>query len=379
MERLLDRLLAERCEPAVALDPVFAHDLAARVARFTLAGGKRIRAQFVWWALRACGGRAGEADAALRVGAALELIQSCALVQDDVMDASRLRRGRPALHADVEAQYAEAAPAPRLARFGEAAAILAGDLALAWADDVVADTELAPDTARRVRGLWSAMRTEMVAGQYLDVLGQTTSSHAPARALRAARLKSALYSVERPLALGAALAGADDTTTAALRSAGRRVGIAFQLRDDLDDVFGSARRTGKPSGGDIRSGKPTYLVAVALARAEGSGDLGALAALRHSLGCADLSEEGLDRVRNILVDTGARAAVEAKADRLLAQGLRRLEAAVLEPDGRGRLCDLLRLAVAAPPARGPSSDPPGTAAGTAAPPLLTSAAEGVRS
>ncbi|NSL42845.1 polyprenyl synthetase family protein, partial [Streptomyces sp. 8P21H-1] len=204
--RVLEDQLAERTGRAIALDPVFGRDLAERVARFTLDGGKRTRSRFVWWALRACGGGPEEAAAALRVGAALELIQTCALVHDDVMDGSQLRRGRPALHADVTAQYAGAVPAALGPRFGEAAAILAGDLALAWADDMVAALDGAPAA---VRTLWSAMRTEMVAGQYLDVHGQATSSRSLARALRAACLKSALYSVERPLALGAALAGAD--------------------------------------------------------------------------------------------------------------------------------------------------------------------------
>ncbi|MBK3632397.1 polyprenyl synthetase family protein [Streptomyces sp. MBT97] len=390
--RLLGDLLAERTAQAAVLDQVFAHDLAERVARFTLDGGKRTRSQFVWWALRACGGEGRAAAAALRVGAALELIQTCALVHDDVMDGSRLRRGRPALHADVEAQYAAVAPTAQDARFGEAAGILAGDLALAWADDVLADTELAPDTARRVRGLWSAMRMEMVAGQYLDVQGQITSSRSSARAVRAACLKSALYSVERPLALGAGLAGADAATTAALCSAGRCVGIAFQLRDDLNDVFGSATRTGKPSGDDIRSGKPTYLVAVAQARAEAAGDRGALSVLRRSLGRADLSETGLAEVRGVLVATGARETVEARIERLAGQGMRHLDSVTLRGDGRLRLRALLRSAAGAPPAGrtpyGPPdtadpsdpSDPPvdrtGAAGGASGSLLLTAGAEG---
>ncbi|WP_371667290.1 polyprenyl synthetase family protein [Streptomyces sp. NBC_00289] len=358
--RLLGRLLAERTAQATALDPVFAHDLAERVARFTLDGGKRTRSQFVWWALRACGGDTRDAEAALRVGAALELIQTCALVHDDVMDGSRLRRGRLTLHTDVEAQYADAAASPQGTRFGEAAAILAGDLALAWADDVLADTEPAADTARQVRELWSAMRMEMVAGQYLDIQGQATSSRSLARAIRAACLKSARYSVERPLALGAALAGADAATTTALCSAGRCVGIAFQLRDDLHDVYGSPGRTGKPSGGDIRSGKPTYLVAVARARAEAADDHHALAVLRRSLGRADLSEAGLAEVRDVLVTTGARETVEGKIDRLVAQGMRHLDTAVLEPDGRRRLRELLHATAGAPPAQRRPSGSPGT-------------------
>ncbi|MET7685112.1 polyprenyl synthetase family protein [Streptomyces sp. NPDC005423] len=359
--RLLDRFLAERTARAAALDKTFADDIAERLARFTLDGGKRTRSQFVWWALRACGGGTRDAEAALRVGAALELIQTCALVHDDVMDGSRLRRGRPTLHADVEAQYPGAVAPAHGPAFGESAAILAGDLALAWADDLLAGTALPPGTARRVRHLWSAMRMEMVAGQYLDIQGQATSSRSLTRAIRTACLKSALYSVERPLALGAVLAGADQATATALCSAGRCVGFAFQLRDDLHDVFGSPRRTGKPLGGDIRSGKPTYLVAVARARAETAGDRHALDVLERSLGRADLPDSGLAEVRDVLVATGARAAVEARIDRLVAQGVRRLEGADLVPDGRGRLLHLMRSAAGAPPTMGGSAGPPGTA------------------
>ncbi|MEH0425271.1 polyprenyl synthetase family protein [Streptomyces stelliscabiei] len=356
VRRVLESLLAERTERAAALDPVFAGDLAERVARFALDGGKLMRPRFVWWALRACGGGAAEAAAALRIGAALELIQTCALVHDDVMDGSRLRRGRLSLHADIAAQYTDGMAPADGARFGEAAAILAGDLALAWADDIVAATITAPGTDRVVRELWSTMRTEMVAGQYLDIQGQATSSRSLARAIRAACLKSALYSVERPLALGAALAGADASRTRALCSAGRCVGIAFQLRDDLGDVFGGPRHTGKPTGGDIRAGKPTYLVAVAQARAEAAGDRRAVTVLRQSLGDADLPESRLTEVVDVLVRTGARDLVEARIDRLVAQGLRHLESAPLETEGRLRLRELLHATAGSTPpfaARGP--------------------------
>jgi geranylgeranyl diphosphate synthase, type I len=361
--RVLEDHLAERVERAVALDPVFGHDVAERVARFTLDGGKRMRSRFVWWALRACGGGPHEAEAALRVGAALELIQTGALVHDDVMDDARLRRGRLALHVDVAAQYADTVPRELGPRFGEAAAILAGDLSLAWADDLVATVGTA-QTA--VRDLWSAMRTEMVAGQYLDLQGQATASRSLARAIRAACLKSALYSVERPLALGAALAGADPARSEALCAAGRRVGIAFQLRDDLADVFGDPRRTGKPVGGDIRAGKPTYLVALAQARAEATGDRHGLAVLRRSLGRADLSDNRLEEVRDVLVTTGARTIVEARIERLVAQGMRHLESAALEPEGRRRLRELLHATAGTTPATSSSAAAAPTA--PAAPP-----------
>ncbi|ULR55453.1 polyprenyl synthetase family protein [Streptomyces deccanensis] len=368
---VLRELLAERTERAAALDPVFAEDLAERVARFALDGGKLMRPRFVWWALRACGGGAAETEAALRIGAALELIQTCALVHDDVMDGSRLRRGRPALHADIAAQYADVTDPAHGARFGEAAAILAGDLALAWADDIVAATRTAaPAADHAVRELWSTMRTEMVAGQYLDIQGQATASRSLARAIRAACLKSALYSVERPLALGAALAGADAARTRALCSAGRCVGIAFQLRDDLGDVFGGPRHAGKPTGGDIRAGKPTYLVAVAQARAEAADDRRALALLRRSLGRADLSEHRLAEVRDVLVRTGARDIVEAKIDRLVAQGLRHLESAPLEAEGRRHLRELLHTTAGDTPPPPVSRAPHGAPDGLPVPLLL---------
>jgi geranylgeranyl diphosphate synthase type I len=374
--RVLERLMEERVTRATALDPSFGHDVATRVARFTLDGGKRTRSQFTWWALRACGGGTAEAQAALSIGSALEVIQTCALVHDDVMDRSARRRGGPALHADVAAQYADRVPPAQGARFGEAVAILAGDLALAWADDIVADTVLAPGVRSRVRDLWSAMRTEMVAGQYLDLQGQATSSRSVARAIRAACLKSALYSVERPLALGAALAQADAATTRALCSAGRCVGMAFQLRDDLLDVFGDPARTGKPAGSDIRAGKPTYLAAVAQARAASAHDHRAAGVLRDSLGRADLSDTELDEVREVLVGTGARDLVEGKISRLVAQGMRHLDGAALQGHGRLRLAHLLRAAGGATPEADGPTIPTGAEEGMPASLLLAVTPEG---
>ncbi|MEV5954579.1 polyprenyl synthetase family protein [Streptomyces sp. NPDC051987] len=348
--RMLDHVLAERLRRARVADPLFAEELAERVARFTLQGGRRTRAQLVWWASRACAGRdPAAAGAALHLAAALELLQTCALVHDDVMDRASLRRGRPALHTDLTGSHAGRVGPERAERFGQSAAVLAGDLALAWADDLVAETPLAPWTGVVVRRLWSDMRTEMVAGQYLDVQGQITAARSMPRALRAACLKSALYSVERPLALGATAAGADELTVRRLCDAGRCVGMAFQLRDDLDDVFGDPLETGKACGGDIREGKPTYLVAVARARAEAAGDDAALAVLDRRLGDASLTVGGLDEVRDVLVRTGARATVESKIDRLAEQGLRHFDGALLDPEGAEPLRALLIAAAGARP------------------------------
>ncbi|MFR9796927.1 polyprenyl synthetase family protein [Streptomyces sp. MS06] len=341
----LARLLATRLAPARGLDLLFAGDLADRVADFTLQGGRRGRPRLLWWSLRACGGGdPAQVDAALRAGAALELLQTCALVHDDLMDDATTRRGRPALHTAVARQYADRQPPRSAHRLGEAAAVLAGDLALAWADDVMTDllldaAALPPGAVQRIRDVWRTARTEMVAGQYLDVQGQATGESTLNRALRAACLKSALYSVERPLQMGAALAGAGPSATQALCRAGRCAGLAFQLRDDLDDLFADPAATGKPSGGDVREGKPTYLMAVARARA--AADPAALGVLRDSLGRADLTEEGLDRVRDVLTATGTRDLVREKVERLARQALRHLAGAGLEPEPAAVLRTLL--------------------------------------
>lgn len=348
--RCLEQIIDDRLGHCTALDTVFGDDLAARLAAFTLHGGKRIRPRLLWWSFRAAGGDRRRTAAVLRIAAALELLQTCALVHDDVMDDSALRRGRPALHTDVGRQYPAAGP-----DFAKAAAILVGDLALAWADDVVAGTALPGPVAGAVQEIWRVMRTEMVAGQYLDLHGQATAVSSPARAVRTACLKSALYSVERPMVLGAALAGADERTTRILSASGRRAGIAFQLRDDLHGVFGAPRATGKPSGDDIRQGKPTYLVAVARARGRASGDAEALAVLDRCVGAGRLTEGGLTEVRRVLERTGARRVVERQAERLGVRGVRLLaDAALREPAG-GRLREVLRAAAGCRPA--PQTDP----------------------
>ncbi|ROQ72991.1 geranylgeranyl diphosphate synthase type I [Streptomyces sp. CEV 2-1] len=332
-------VLCEKLDQAYAIDAVFSRDVAERLAGFTLGGGSRMRSQFIWWGMRAttAGSQAVDVEPALRLGVAVELVQTCALVQDDVMDGSSLRRGRPAVHVDF-AESPGLSCGPKLRdSFGRSAAVLLGDLALAWADDTVAETTMRPATRQRVSAVWQAMRTEMVAGQYLDLHGQVTGTRSEARALRTAYLKSALYSVARPLALGAALAGAAADATRALSAAGRCAGLAFQIRDDLLGVFGDPGKTGKPSGGDIREGKPTCLMAVARSRA---GTSRARAVLDDALGRADLSDETLTDVRDVLVTTGACAEMEDRADRLMKHAARHLAEAAVEPYAGNRLLGL---------------------------------------
>lgn len=353
VRRALEAFLDRRLTEAATVDAIFTADVARRLADFALGGGSRRRSALVWWAWRACAAPADDsARAVLDVAASVELVQSCALVHDDVMDGSLLRRGRPSVHVDFARQYpgGGAPGAGAAAPFGWSAAVLVGDLALAWADDLLAEAELSAGARSRLRPVWAAMRTEMVAGQYLDLHAQTTGERSPARAMRMAYLKSALYSAERPLALGAALAGADAADARALRDAGRCAGVAFQLYDDLLGVFGDPRRTGKPSGDDIREGKLTYVTAVARVRAEKSGDKAALRVLDDAVGDRALSSADLAAVREALTRTGARAVVVRRIDRLMERCAARLSAAPLTPRARTALLDVLEASTGRGPA-----------------------------
>ncbi|MFI9819556.1 polyprenyl synthetase family protein [Streptomyces sp. NPDC052013] len=319
LEEVLDAGLCR----ARAVDPVFARDVAGRVAAFVRRGGKRLRTAFTWCGWRAAGG-AGDATAVLRTGAALELLQACALIHDDVMDGSPLRRGAPALHVDLARMHRAARMTGTPASFATAAAVLAGDLALAWADDLLAETALTSPHGQPLCREWRAMRGEMVAGQYRDLHAQATGSLGVDEALTIAELKSARYTVARPLALGASLAGAGTTALDALRAAGRCAGLAFQLRDDLLGAFGDPALTGKPVGEDLRTGKPTCLLAVAVRLAETSADEEAAAVLAP--GATARADDTVERMRAALERTGARSLVESKITDLAGASLRHFAA-----------------------------------------------------
>jgi geranylgeranyl diphosphate synthase type I len=316
------------------------------LAGFVLGGGKRLRPTFAWWGWRGAGGQpdGAEADAVLRAISALELVQACALVHDDLMDASAVRRGSPTVHVAFAGHHRTERLRGEPDRFGMAAALLLGDVALAWADDLFCGAGLPADALARALPAWQAMRSEMLAGQYIDVLGQARGDESPDAALRVSRFKTAAYTVERPLHIGAALAGADTELIAAYRTFGTKIGIAFQLRDDLLGMFGDPTVTGKPAGDDLREGKRTLLVALGLQQAEQRGRHADAALLRSCLGRPDLGQSDLDAVRALLVDVGAVHAVERRIEELTEAGLRALRAdaiatSIPEPIA-GKLADL---------------------------------------
>jgi geranylgeranyl diphosphate synthase, type I len=345
IESELTGYLRERIAEAADVDPRFA-DAAETLAAFVLGGGKRIRPTFAWWGWRGAGGSpdAPEAPAVLRAVSALELIQACALVHDDLMDASATRRGNPTVHVAFAHRHADAGWRGRPARFGAAAAILLGDLAMVWADDLFRACGLDAPTLARAGAAWQGMRTELLGGQFLDVLTQATGDSSAEAALRIDRYKTAAYTVERPLHLGAALAGAPAPLIDAYRHFGADIGIAFQLRDDLLGVFGDPQVTGKPAGDDLREGKRTLLLAIAMERACARHDDAARTALEAAVGDPALDDAGVERIRGLLADLGAAQAVEQRIAALTGSALDALSAAdVAEPAAT----ELAELAVSA--------------------------------
>jgi geranylgeranyl diphosphate synthase type I len=319
-------------------------DLAPMLATLDalLAGGKRLRPAFCYWGWRSAGGEVQ--SEAVTAAASLELLQASALIHDDVMDASDTRRGQPSVHRRFEAM-AEAAGWGAAGSFGTGAAILLGDLCLAWSGEMYDRCGLPADALERGRKVYDLMRTEVMCGQYLDMLEQARGSGTVETALRVVEYKSAKYTIERPLHLGAVLAGADEAALAALSGYGLPLGIAFQLRDDVLGVFGDPVETGKPAGDDLREGKRTVLIALALERATPVQ----AEVVRLRLGDPALDPAGVAELRSVIVDTGALAACETMIETYAAQAHAALDSPSIMIGARGALTEL---AVAATARRG---------------------------
>jgi len=298
------------------------------LTRFVLNGGKRLRPAFCHWAYVGAGGEPDD-DLVIDAGAAFELLHAFALVHDDVMDGSATRRGERTVHLEFEDLHHTHGWRGESRRFGEGVAILVGDLADVYADRLMGATP--PPTF----AVWSELKIELNVGQYLDVLGTARPGTDLATAHRIARYKSGKYTIERPLHVGAALSGRYDELHESLSDYGAPLGEAFQLRDDILGVFGDAARTGKPVGDDLREGKPTPLLATAVQWASATDQ-----ALLDRVGAVDLADDEVEALQQVLVDTGAKAHIEATIGDLTDVALHTLEGSPLRPEAISALTDL---------------------------------------
>ena len=341
LETLLERQLGDIGFLGDELAPV-----AAALRQFVLRGGKRIRPAFVYWGYRGAGGAGGPAaDPVVLAACAVELLHACALIHDDIMDASRVRRGQPSVHvrfADLhQSSRWRGEPEP----FGEGAAILMGDLAFTWADAALTGSGLAPERLVAALEVFNVLRSEMMGGQYLDLVGAQRGELDEAAVHRVLIYKSGKYTVERPLHMGATMgapaASADggtrlDALRATYSAYGVPLGEAFQLRDDVLGVFGAPEVTGKPAGDDLREGKETYLI---LRTRQRSGPAGRRL-LESSLGDAKLSDDAVEALRALITDCGALDQTEARITTLVDQARQALAADGLGPEARAALDEL---------------------------------------
>ncbi|MFI9640141.1 polyprenyl synthetase family protein [Micromonospora sp. NPDC051925] len=333
VDKALTEFLAGRRSWVTGIDEALT-PVAEAIEGFVLGGGKRLRPAFAYWGFRGAGGL--DADQVVTALAALEFFQASALIHDDLMDRSDTRRGEPAVHRRFAARHRSSGWGGDPDGFGDAAAILLGDLCLVWSDELLHSAGLDPHTVARARPVFDEMRAEVTVGQYLDVLTQATGEVSLERAGKVARYKSAKYTVERPLLLGGALADAPADVCAAYSAYGLPLGEAFQLRDDVLGVFGNPAQTGKPAGDDLREGKRTYLVAAAVEAADEAGrDL-----LLGRLGDPELDEDGVARLRELISATGALARTEQRIVTLTDTALAALAGVDLDTEARQALVDL---------------------------------------
>jgi geranylgeranyl diphosphate synthase, type I len=319
----LRRFLAEQ---RALIGPVAreAGALVDEASRLLDAGGKRIRPLFCYWGYRAGGGT--DLGAVVRAGAAVELVHTAALIHDDLIDGSPLRRG-------VETSAR---------RLGTAGAVLAGDVAQVLADALLAASGAPPTSVLAATVAFNRMRLDAVAGEFMDLraadAGRTGTED---EARRVGALKSGSYTVVGPLSIGAALAGAPSSVTSTLRRFGLPLGEAFQIRDDVLGTFGDPAVTGKDRDGDIRDGKQTVLVAKARRLAEPAKR----ERLSAAIGRPDLAPEEVEEVRSIIRDSGALAETIALIDALAVQAKGSLAGGVGDPEVRGALEALADLVV----------------------------------
>jgi geranylgeranyl diphosphate synthase type I len=323
-----------------AVDPDL-EELLAALERSVLSGGKRLRPAFCFWGWVCAGGDPDDdagRGAVEELGVAFELLHAFALIHDDVMDDATSRRGITTTHVDFGERHEQGGWRGESRRFGEGVAILAGDLAHVYADALVAG---APAITRR---LWRQMQLELVAGQYLDVLRTADGEIQPHQARLISRLKSGQYTIEHPMRMGASLLAGDRVAPGTMSSSdlddvlvayASPLGVAFQFRDDVLGVMGDPAQVRKPVGNDLRAGKPTLLLAMARERADA-----AQRALLDRVSSPDLTEDEIDELCRVLLDTGAVAAIEDEIEGLTASAVAAIEHANVPESAKSALIQL---------------------------------------
>ena len=313
--------------------------VADALSSFLLDSGKRLRPLFAYCGYVSTG--AEVTTAIIKAIASLELLQACALIHDDLMDRSDTRRGKPSIHRHFESLHVQDELEGFAPAYGLAAAVLLGDLALVWSNQMLNSAGLSAKQLRDVMPIHDEMRTELMAGQFLDIHEQTQKATDLKRSITIARYKSGKYTIERPLHIGAALSGAQSPELfTALSGYGLPLGEAFQYRDDLLGVFGDPSITGKPAGDDLREGKRTVLIALT--------DQASTEVMRQTsreyFGAPNLDEHGVKILQEIILSTGAKEKLEAMIDELAEKALTAADNELIGENAHPLLLELAKIA-----------------------------------
>jgi geranylgeranyl diphosphate synthase, type I len=332
----LDAFVTDNCLPALGGARV---DAAAKVLIDFVGSGKCVRSTFMYLGWR-CG--EPEDDTALRASASMELLHAFALMQDDVMDDSAMRRGRPSAHLSFGEWHRDRGMTGSSDRFGESAAVLLGDLCLVWAGQMLRQSGVGTEALARVWPRYDEMRVELAVGQFADLVNESQAFPTLEEVMDVLRRKSGSYTVQRPLEIGAAMAGCSPEVLSALGGYGAAIGEAFQLRDDLLGVFGSPGVTGKSASADLAAQKATSVVVAAHRLADSS--------LRQQLSelmtTPTLEPADVERWRNLIIGSGAAQWIEQMIDERFAEALRCLDVAAIPDMPRAALRDMAVICVA---------------------------------
>src|SRR3954451_4063652 len=326
----IDDFVGTRCAPELAAAGI---DIASEVLREFVDGGKCVRSTFMYlgWL---CG--ADDDAAALRASSSLELLHAFALLQDDVMDASTLRRGRPAAHVAFARWHRQRRLSGSPDRFGESAAVLLGDLCLVWAAQMMRESGVPAHALDRVWPRYDVMRTELAVGQFADLINDAGGYPTLDKVLEVSRRKSGNYTVRRPLEMGAAMAGCGEDVLTTLARYGDAIGEAFQMRDDVLGIFGSPALTGKPSSSDLAERKATSVVAAAYHLAEPT----VRRELRAMMTAERLNDDDVRRWRELIAATGAMEWIERLIDARLTLALRLIDESGIRPAVQTALAEM---------------------------------------
>lgn len=291
--RFFDQKIAE----AEKISPI-AVDMLRRYQRF-LRGGKKIRGGLAKLGYELCGGE--NKKAILRASVAIEIIHAFLLMHDDFMDQDNLRRGQPTIHKQYEVFHKERLIKGDPGHYGESMAVSVGDLGTFLGHEIFIKSGFAAERVVAAIEVMSRLLANVALGQGLDITLERYKKVSQKAVLLVHEHKSAQYTVTLPLMVGVILAGAGDKVLSAIEGYGLPVGLAFQIRDDELGLFSNKKRLGKPVGSDVRENKNTLLRLKALEEARGRDRK----FLEYAYGNRDLTDEEIERVRKITIETGA--------------------------------------------------------------------------